>query len=93
VKDTLLQNVKLIQALGTLMAGVAFVVIYIHSSFATNDRVNKLEAVVIANQEKASENKKTNDVKIVLVQNILCRMAIEQKLSGAIEICANNEPN
>ena len=68
------------QALVNVGIIVVAAILYFPKTFATNDRVEKLEKKVV-----------TIDAGVIVNQNILCKMAIEQGLLSAVEICTKME--
>jgi len=76
LKNTLKDNLYIIQQIIGLIGVVVILIFYFQGAFASNDRVDEIE-----------KKTKETDQKVVVVQSILCKMAIEQKLISAVEIC------
>jgi len=75
-----LEKLRTIQSLVSLIGVPVLIVVYLHSAFATNERVDKLD-----------DKTEATDTQVKIVQSLICEMAIEQKLKGAVKICTANK--
>jgi len=62
---------------------------YIHGTFASKEYVKKVERVQEKSIDKLKRLSLDNSEKINAMYNILCKMAIKQRLDDAIEVCTN----
>lgn len=60
----------------TILVPIAGAMGYVHGTFATIERVRKVEKLYFEKEEKLDN-----------IHSLLCKMAIRQRLEEAVEIC------
>lgn len=75
-------DMNFVKMLITLLTAFGGAVGYVHTSFTKEVRTDKLEI-------KLEKEVKQRNANTIVIKNILCKMAIKQKLDNAADICSS----